>query len=94
MSDDRIIRIENKIDALHDSISQVRAAQSEHNTLLAVQNVQLADHIRRTEILEEAVIPLKKHDAMFLGVLKACGLIVGLAATIEGVVVLLTYIRH
>lgn len=84
---DDLKRIESKVDIISDKISSI-------DSTLAAQHVSLSDHIRRTEILETAIIPLTKHDAMMQGVLKGIG-ILALAGTVtEALVALLQFIRH
>jgi hypothetical protein len=86
MNDDRIIRIENKIDSVKETLSDI-------NVTLAAQHESLKDHIRRTELLESTVEPLKKHVAAVSGALRLLGLVVGAFAIMESAVVLLEYLR-
>lgn len=82
--EDIIIRIENKVDKISDKIGSI-------DSTLAAQHESLKDHIRRTELLEADVAPIKKHVAMVSGALKLVGL-VGIIATIaEGTVEVLKY---
>lgn len=74
--DERNNRIEAKLDKVVDNIGSI-------NTTLAAQHESLKDHIRRTEILEEKIIPLEKHSAMAIGVIKFMGLSGALAAMIK-----------
>ena len=87
MSDDRLERIESKIDKLDDKICSV-------NVILAAQHESLKDHIRRTEILESAIVPLKRNDAMIVGALKLIIFIVAAAGALEGIVAVLNYLKH
>lgn len=86
MSDDRLERIESKLDKVVEHISSI-------DSTLAAQHVSLDDHIRRTELLEKDVAPLKAHDNMRAGAFKLTGLVLGLCAAIEGIVMLLEYLR-
>ena len=76
MQDDKLNRIEDKIDKIVDRISSI-------DSTLAGQAVELKEHIRRTEILEDEVKPIKDHVSMVNGVLKFIGLISALAVIVE-----------
>lgn len=52
MSDDRLNRIEDKIDKVLDKASST-------DITLAKQSVILEEHIRRTAVIEEILIPIK-----------------------------------
>lgn len=84
---DELTRIENKIDRISDRIGSI-------DVTLAAQHESLSDHIRRTELLEETVKPLVRHDAMMQGALKVIGILALGGTIIEGLIALLTYIRH
>lgn len=69
MSDDRRLeRIEAKLDDLVER-------QGEMNVTLEKQHQSLRDHMRRTQLLENEIKPVKKHVAMVEGALKLVGLI-------------------
>lgn len=68
---DQLGRIETKLDKITDKLSSL-------DITTAQQQVTLNDHIRRTEILEGEVIPLKKHVDMVSGALK----LIALAGTV------------
>lgn len=87
MDDERGQRIEAKLDKIEEHVSTIKVT-------LASQHISLVEHIRRTELLEKDIEPLKKHVIMAAGAFKLLGAIAVMAATIEGVVALLTYIRH
>lgn len=87
MSDDKLIRIENKIDRLDEKLGTV-------NVILASQHESLKDHIRRTEILEEAIIPLKKHDHMRSGAIKSILFAASILAAVEAVIVILNHLKR
>lgn len=53
---DRLTRIEDKVDVLGTRLSSI-------DSTLSAQHVSLKDHIRRTELLEQEIIPLKQRDA-------------------------------
>lgn len=77
MSDDqKLIRIEDKIDGIHDKISAI-------DTTLAAQHESLKHHIKRTDMLEAELKPIRKHVDMVSGALKFIGIIAALVAIIE-----------
>lgn len=86
-SDDRIIRIENKIDTMADHVSSI-------NITLAAQHESLKDHMRRTEILEETIKPITKHDHMVLGAVKLILLVTAILGGAEGIVAVMNYISR
>lgn len=67
-----LIRLESKVDKIGDQIGSI-------NVTLAEQHVTLKDHIRRTELLEQALVPVTpvvtivKFLAEVVGVLAAGG---------------------
>lgn len=73
---DDLKRFERKLDNISENISEI-------NITLAAQHVSLAEHIRRTQLLEEAVKPLEKHVAMVNGVMKFIGIIAILIGIVE-----------
>jgi hypothetical protein len=87
MSEERLIRIEDKIDKVGGHLSSIDAT-------LAAQHESLSDHIRRTELLESTIKPLVKHDNMAQGILKLIGILALIGAAVEGAVSLLSYIKH
>lgn len=90
----RIIRIEDKIDAIKEEIVSTRVSQEKHNAVLAAQHESLKDHMRRTAILEETVLPLKKNNDMIIGSIKLILLVAAISGGIEGIVSLLNYLKH
>lgn len=85
MSDTRLDRIEVKVD-------KVLEHQQATREILAAQHVSLKDHIRRTELLEKAVVPMVKKWAMVQGIGKFLAILGLIAAGIESVVALLEYL--
>lgn len=71
-------RIETKIDNIIEDIGDIKIT-------LAKQHVTLDEHIRRTEILEEEMKPVKKHVYMVDGALKALGILGILAGILEAI---------
>jgi hypothetical protein len=86
MSDERLDRIEDKIDKVSDKISSI-------DVTLASQHLVLTEHIKRTELLEKELTPLRNDAIMVKGVLKFLGLIAIMAAISEGVVQTLEYLK-
>lgn len=68
MSDDKLNRIENKLDILSDKIGSI-------DKTLAAQHESLKDHIRRTEILEVAIKPVVNHVAIIQFIGKVLGIL-------------------
>lgn len=63
---DDIAKVEGKIDKMDDRLDKI-------DTHLAVYNEQLKEHIRRTELLEADVEPIKVHVNKVHGALKLLG---------------------
>lgn len=68
----------NKWDSIVDRLGKI-------DTTLASQHEVLKEHVRRTQLLEEEVKPIKKHVAMIEGAMRLIGL-VGVLATIVEVI--------
>jgi hypothetical protein len=60
-------RIEDKIDKLHDSLTEVLI-------ILERNTVSLQEHVKRTNLLQERVEHVDKHVTMVNGVLKFIGI--------------------
>ena len=75
MDEIRFTRLEEKIDKVVESVANI-------DKTLAVNTSSLQEHIRRTELLEDAVEPIKKHVAAVDGVLK----FIGVAGVILGII--------
>ena len=79
MSDDKKLeRIEVKLDGLSEHLSSI-------DVTLAAQHVSLRDHIRRTEILETELKPIKAHVDRVSGALKLITLLAALATILEAI---------
>lgn len=80
MSDsERIVRIENKIDAMGDKISSI-------DSTLAAQHQSLKYHIKRTDLLEKTIVPLQKHVNMVNGIFKLIGILAFLATIVTALI--------
>jgi len=80
MDETRAQRIEDKLDKIADTLT-------DHAVTHARNTTSLEDHIRRTELLEEALKPLKQTDT----ILRAC--LKGLAALATLLTILYTITR-
>ena len=67
--------MDKKLDKIAEDISEIK-------TTLAEQHVVLKEHIRRTEILESEVRPIKAPVAKVEGIVKAIILVATVAAAI------------
>lgn len=61
--DEKFKSIEDKLDKIDSRLDKV-------DVHLAVYNSQLKDHIRRTELLEQEIKPIKSHVALMNSVAK------------------------
>lgn len=75
MYDAKLDRIETKIDRIHERLNSV-------DVTLAAQHVSLETHIKRTDLIEAQMEPVKRHVAMMHGAVK----VVGMAAVLVGMV--------
>lgn len=83
---EELLRIENKIDKITERISSI------DGTLIA-QHVSLADHIRRTELLEAQLKPVERHVVMVHGAFKLIGILALLGGILGAIVEFLTYVK-
>jgi hypothetical protein len=68
MDDKRLERIEDKLDKITDTLSQ-------HSAIHARNTTSLEDHIRRTELLEEALKPIKQTDTVIRAGIKSIAVV-------------------
>lgn len=85
-SNNKLNRIEDKIDKISDSIGSI-------NITLAKQHQSLDEHMRRTELLEKIVEPIEKHVIMINGIIKLIVLLATAGAGSEGIIALLEYLK-
>lgn len=87
MSDESNKRVEYKLDKILDDVSTIKVDMVKEigniNAVLASQHESLKEHIRRTEILEEKIQPLERHDSMAIGAIKLITFISAGAAVIK-----------
>lgn len=85
-SNNKLNRIEDKIDKISDSIGSI-------NITLAKQHQSLDEHMRRTELLEKIVEPIEKHVTMINGFIKLVILLATVAAGSQGIISILEYLN-
>lgn len=79
MSDDkRLERVEDKVDQIATDISAI-------NVTLSSQHTSLKEHIRRTNLLEAELKPIKTRQDMLLGALKLLASAGAIVALIEAI---------
>lgn len=66
-----------------EKLDKIESVLSEQAVTLAKLTVTVEDHVRRTNLLEEDMKPIKRHVVMIEGVLKALG-VLAIIATIVG----------
>jgi uncharacterized protein (UPF0335 family) len=79
---DELLNITRKVDKIDEKLNSI-------DTHLAVYNEQLKIHIKRTELLESDVEPIKKHVIQVSGSLKLLGLlatVLAIYATIKQII--------
>lgn len=86
MSDEKLGRIEDKIDILGDRLASI-------DKTLAAQQVSIDYHIKRTDLLEDSIKPIEKHVMLVSAVMKIFGALAVLGATAEGLISILEYVR-
>lgn len=70
----RLERIEVKLDDTADHIGEIKVT-------LSAQRISLEEHIKRTNLLEDMILPIHKRVYMFQGALA----LIGILATIIGI---------
>jgi archaellum component FlaC len=75
--------VDQKLDKILNDVGEIKVVQ-------AAQHVTLQEHIRRTELLEEDIKPIKKHVNMVEGALK----FIGLMGILAGIYEAITWMRH
>lgn len=83
MDDKRLERIETKLDDTNEHLASI-------DVTLASQHVSLKHHIRRTELLEKELAPIKRHVDMVNGALKLLGILASILAITETIHMMLT----
>ena len=89
-SDDRLLRIENKLDKIEESCDHI-------NVTLAAQHVSLKEHMRRTSLLEQKIGPLEKTATIARShvklVLKLGAALTAIAGIVGVIIAILEYVK-
>ena len=75
------------IDEIRTDVKKVLVVQERHEA-------QLAEHMRRTQLLEEAVKPLTEKELARAGFFRVGSVIAGLIATAAGAVEIFFHVKH
>jgi hypothetical protein len=86
-NNDNTGRILDKLDKLDSHLDNV-------DKTLVRQEAQLAHHIRRTELLEEALQPIQKHVSMVEGALKFLGVLSVGVGVIVGIITIVQFLME
>lgn len=79
----------NKLDIQHQELDK-RLDNIEK--VMIAQEINLKEHMRRTDILEESIKPIQKHVTMVEGVFKFLGLLSLLIGIVSGVARILGFV--
>lgn len=82
--EDKLERIENKIDKIVEDISEIK-------TITAKQQVSLDYHIKRTDLLEEKLEPVESHVKLISAFFKIIGGIAVIAGIVSVIIQVLSY---
>lgn len=74
MSDIR--RLEDKVDKIQASVHNI-------DVTLAKQHSSLAEHMRRTQLLEQELKPVKKYISMSQGIIAFLGFVLAIVAAVS-----------
>jgi hypothetical protein len=88
MSDD-IKRIEFKLDRIDERINNIDVTLATHVEILKKQAEVLEIHVKRTDLLEKSIEPIKKHVSMTEGILKFISMLGVVAAIVEAAILAL-----
>lgn len=91
---DKLLRIENKIDKIVDRVQEVEVILGKQHVTQREHTKDLAEHMRRTDLLEQQIKPLEKKAAMIEGALKLIGGMAVLVGIVQGLFALLESLRH
>lgn len=72
-------------DRILDKLDRIEAIQTKQEVHLGKLTVSVEEHVKRTNLLEEDVRPIKKHVAMVEGALKLIALAGILATIVEAI---------
>jgi hypothetical protein len=86
MSEERFDRIETKVDVIVDKISNIEVT-------LAKQHESLAHHIKRTDLLEQQVEPIRVHVAKITGARELLKILSMIVALVGGILAVIHYFK-
>jgi hypothetical protein len=86
MSDERDTRIEAKIDKVMEHIGSI-------DVTIAKLTVSVDEHVRRTNLLEETIDPIKKSYDTRVGIGKILLFLATIGAGIEGFILLIQWLK-
>lgn len=69
-------RVEDKIDKIMEDVADIKITMARNTTSLEV-------HMKRSDLLEQKLVPVEQHVSMMNGALKLLGVILTVAAIIE-----------
>lgn len=85
--DDRLDRIDGKLDKAVDHLASI-------DVTLARNTDSLQAHMARTAVIEKALLPIRNVYDYGVMTIKIFGVLALLGTVVEGLMALLTYIRH
>lgn len=80
------IQLDNRLSKISSDISSI-------NVTIGKQHVSLEEHIRRTNLLEEKIIPLEEKQSEMRGIIKLAGFFMGAITAIAAVIDVIERIR-
>lgn len=83
----------NIVKEIFHELQLIRGEVNEINVTLAVQAEQLKEHIKRTNLLEEEMKPVRAHVGRVNGLILLLGGIFALIGAIEGILKILNLFR-
>lgn len=83
MDDKRLDRLEAKIDKIIDKLEVHSKILARHSTLHEKNTEDLEDHIKRTNLLEDSLRPLKQTDTILRAVVKGVGTILAILTILK-----------
>ena len=90
----KINQITEKIDKIDDKIDKILAHSVATDVTLAGQAADIKYHIMRTDLLQEAIVPIQKHVHMIEGGFKIIGYIATAVTFLGGIYKMFTMIGH
>jgi hypothetical protein len=82
-----------KFDKIDNKLDSIEASQAETNIILDKQEVNIAIHVKRTNILEDKIVPIEKFMEVVNGILKAIGGLAILISIVTGIIKIVQYIH-